>query len=148
MCWELLDGKLSPFQINRAYSYRATEHPFPFPHEWIGKYEEEGIDMTSVWKSSEHYLTPDHHWKLETNYWWDLDVLNLMKQHGAEKFSKLDIWDKDWDSLGKRLFAEPIDFRRRASLKTRMIIKIMHRLARAQNNFFVRFLNYFLERIF
>jgi hypothetical protein len=148
MCWEMLDGKLSPFQINRTYSYHATEHPFPFPQDWIRKYGEEGIDMTSVWKSSEHYLTPEHHWKLETNYWWDLEVLNMMKKHGTKKFSKLDIWDKDWDSLGKRMFPDSTDFKRKASFKTRRILRIMRRHSPYQNNFFVRWLNYFLARIF
>lgn len=152
MCWALLHNTMSTYKINRSHIHiQSLGKAIPFNRDWIKAYEDAGIDMTSLKRSTQHFEFEKGNatdWQLEYDYWWDDEILNWMKDEGAEKFSKLDIWDKDWEMLGKIRFGPQTDFRRRASLKTRLILSFIRRTPNVRNNFFMRRLNRFLESIY
>jgi len=150
--WEFLHRPKKAYRINRSYIHH---HPLgkaiPFNREWIKAYEDAGIDMTSLKRSSQHFEFTNANvtkWQLEYEYWWDEEILNWMKEDGAEKFSKLDIWDNDWEMMGKIRFGAQTDFRRRASLKTRLILHFIRRTPNPGNNFFIEWLDNFMEWIY
>jgi Glycosyl transferase family 2 len=52
---------------------------------WLEHYERLGIDMRST--------------RVDGQYRWDADVLDMLREHGARRFRKVDIWDVDWNAL-------------------------------------------------
>ncbi len=80
--------KLSDIGIYRMYGYMnsMTFNPTkPCPEHWFKGWEELGIDISSV---------------IEENlYYFDLELLQLIDQHGADFFSRQDIWSADWKKI-------------------------------------------------
>ncbi len=94
-CWEHLNLKRRPIELYRFYH----QHLFvpetvvkSVPAEWIGGYEERGIDMRSV--------------NREGSYRWDREVLEFFAEHGTGRFRRLAIWDADWSKLHDQLFPD------------------------------------------
>jgi len=67
----------------------------PMRKEWIEGYDRAGIDFRSL--------------KAEPVMWWDREVLDLLREHGPERFRKTDIWDKDWNEFGASLGTDDMD---------------------------------------
>jgi glycosyltransferase involved in cell wall biosynthesis len=91
-CWELLNipGK-RPIQLYRQYHHMdaiPAELIEPLPESWIAPYEAAGIDMRSI-PSAPHYP-------------WDEEVAGWLREYGARRFRKLDIWDVDWEAIARR----------------------------------------------
>lgn len=150
--WEFFHKLRSAYRVNRTYIHH---HPLgktiPFNHEWIKAYEDAGIDMTSLKRSTQHFEFTNANgtkWKLEYEYWWDEEILEWMNSEGSKKFSKLDIWDKDWEMWGKIRFDNQTDFRRRTSLKTRLILHFIRRTPNLKSNSFIGWLDRFMEWIY
>lgn len=61
----------------------------PFSKELIDEYEQQGIDMTSVY--------------LETIYWYEKVILEWMSKYGTKKFKELAIWDVNWSTISNKL---------------------------------------------
>lgn len=55
--------------------------------EWFEKWEKQGIDMHSIYKSK--------------YYWYDYEVLSLFRMYGVSRFYWDDIWNFDWEELRK-----------------------------------------------
>lgn len=152
IAWEFLQRPDKAYQINRSYiHHHLLGKTLSFNREWIRAYEDAGIDMTSLKRSSLHFEFTNANvtkWNLEYEYWWDEEILKWMKSEGAKKFSKLDIWDKDWEMWGKIRFGPQTDFKRRASLKTRLILNFIRRTPNPRNNFFIEWLDGIMESIY
>lgn len=148
MCWELLNNKTPPFHINRGYlHHHVLEEPEPFRKEWIEEYAQHGIDMTSVSKFAEYINFEDYgktDWNFEPVYWWDEEILQWMRDYGPGKFSGLDIWDKDWDSLGKKKYGDEVNFKRPASLMDRIIIRYIRNTPGYRNRPLIKRIDKFL----
>ena len=90
-CLEVLDHpKRRAIDIFRQYHRMDVVTPDqkqPVQTEWTIGYEERGIVMNIVNK--------------EGAYRWDKEVVNLLIQHGPEKFRKCDIWDAEWNTLAR-----------------------------------------------
>jgi glycosyltransferase involved in cell wall biosynthesis len=87
-CYERLEfPQKRGVEINRKYSwmYRQSFETERSPEEWTRRYEEEGIDMTTI--------------RSPAVFWWDWEVLRMFEAHGTEQFKGLDIWDVDWERL-------------------------------------------------
>jgi hypothetical protein len=90
-CWERLNQPRRPAQIYRQYHFM---HAFPAAYrrpirpEWFDGYRRAGIDMTTI--------------RQEATYRWDRQVLQMLADHGARTFRRVDIWDVDWRRLAKR----------------------------------------------
>ena len=88
-CWEVIHHPDRPFvKIYRQYHHMDSINPdsfHPMKEEWLHAYENAGIEMN---------VAPT-----EDKYWWDEEVFCRIKEYGAAKFKKCDIWYKDWNLL-------------------------------------------------
>jgi Glycosyl transferase family 2 len=91
--WEHIKHRQkSALQIFREYRHmfgswdRSEIHPVR--PEWLDGYRRLGIDFQSL--------------KSEPTTWWDVEVLEMLKQYGVEHFRKIDIWDQDWNAVAAR----------------------------------------------
>ena len=99
-CWEMLQGQQvadgrwgSLAQLYRDYHreyFVADRLVRPLPQHWITGY---GIDLLSV---------PDREY-----YRWDKEILDYFATYGTARFSKLSIWDVDWDAMFRRVHGRP-----------------------------------------
>lgn len=93
-CFEYLTLNKKPIDLYRYY------HPYlfmssvlkPVPKEWLGGYEERGIDMSSV--------------NRDGVYRWDKDVLQYFEKYGLAKFKRLAVWDVDWAKVHREAYPE------------------------------------------
>jgi len=69
------------------------EQKQPVRADWTAGYEKQGIVMDAV--------------PQEGTYRWDKEVVGLLAQYGPKKFRKCDIWETDWNQVGRRLGTEP-----------------------------------------
>jgi hypothetical protein len=89
--WEHLNrpekGALEIFrQYNHMFgSWDRSELELIRP-EWLAGFRERGIDYQT--------LAP------EQCTWWDAEVLDMLRKHGAHHFARISIWDKNWAQLG------------------------------------------------
>lgn len=92
-CWERLQHpSRRPAHLYRQYHFMHAVAPDQISAtrpEWMGGYQSEGIDMTSVTRAGVYY--------------WDVQILRLLAEHGSGPFRRVDIWDVDWQELGERL---------------------------------------------
>jgi hypothetical protein len=92
-CWEFSkhrwDGRL--VQLYRWYhrDFHVPRHQVrPLPNEW-----------TTGYGPSMHLLdVPKHDY-----YRWDEDLLRLFVEQGTNRFSKIALWDQDWEIMYKRI---------------------------------------------
>jgi Glycosyl transferase family 2 len=91
-CWERLNySQKSAIDIYRRYHHMDSlvkEQIYSLPKEWLAGYEQQGIDMTSIYQ--------------EPQFWWDQQVLELLDKHGTKIFSREAIWDVDWSALAQK----------------------------------------------
>lgn len=55
------------------------------PPEWLAGYRARGIDVEPRGDD-------------DADFWWDWDILRMMREHGIAPFRYLDIWDVDWEA--------------------------------------------------
>jgi glycosyltransferase involved in cell wall biosynthesis len=82
-----------PLQIFREYHHMygswEKNEIHPVKPEWLDGYERAGIGFRSLESESVTY--------------WDKEVLEMLREHGAERFRKIGIWDKDWKELADQM---------------------------------------------
>jgi hypothetical protein len=61
----------------------------PVNPEWLEAYDRAGIDFRSL--------------ECERVTWWDKEVLQMLRDHGTERFRKIGIWDKDWNAVASQV---------------------------------------------
>jgi hypothetical protein len=89
-CWEALNRPPIPGseQYRQYHQFGQAETLRPVPPEWLDGYRRAGIDVTSV--------------IVEGRYRWDRLVLEMLREHGAAPFRRVDMWDVDWHALAAR----------------------------------------------
>jgi hypothetical protein len=88
--WEYVHHQQKgPLQIFREYNHMrgswGRDEIFAVQPEWIDGYQHNGIDFRAL--------------KSEPVPWWDVEVLRMLQQYGADFFRRIDIWDKDWAAV-------------------------------------------------
>jgi hypothetical protein len=94
-CYEHLNTHKRPIHLYRFYHqdlFVRSDVIKPVPTDWVQRYEESGIDMSSVQRPAA--------------YRWDREVLELFEKHGAARFKRLGIWDADWAELDRQLYPQ------------------------------------------
>ena len=90
-CWEKVNNpRRSAVGIYRQYHHMYSIGPKDLnliPSWWFENYERIGIDMTNIDR--------------EKTFRWDQRILEYFAEHGTKTFSKLDIWDVDWDKAAR-----------------------------------------------
>jgi hypothetical protein len=79
---------LRPSRIYRRYQRveaRPKEEMVPVDTAWWAAYEDAGIDVASLGRGAGAAR-------------WDEMTLDLLVQHGPERFRRLDLWDHDWSA--------------------------------------------------
>jgi hypothetical protein len=91
-CWERLNHPdKRPITIYRQYNFMHADvqQQQPLREEWLRGYEEHGIDMRTI--------------DADAHYHWDRDVVDMLREHGADTFGKIAIWDIDWTEKGRSM---------------------------------------------
>jgi hypothetical protein len=85
-CWERVnDPQRSAISIYRQYHHMYAINSLdlkPFQKIWLNGYQNQGIDMTSIFR--------------DRSFQWDKEVLDYIEQYGASYFVKEAIWDINW----------------------------------------------------
>ena len=87
----ILHSERKPIDVFRQYHhmYAIPENELkPLPSQWIDGYERLGIDMTTVPST-------------QAIYWWDREVVRWFETHGASRFRREAVWDKDWNATAR-----------------------------------------------
>ncbi len=82
------DNFFSALSVNNMYSVSKHEKNLvvtPTPPEWTEPYRRLGINIAGITD--------------EPPYWYDAVVLDWFRQYGPGRFTRLDIWDVDWEGL-------------------------------------------------
>jgi hypothetical protein len=76
-----------PAEIYRQYAESGISQyaTVPVDPRWLEHYGRLGIDMRST--------------RVDGQYRWDAEVLDMLREHGTRRFRKVDIWDVDWNAL-------------------------------------------------
>jgi len=92
-CWERLNQpSRRAIDIYRQYHHMddASQNKInPLPREWLSGYEQQGIDMTSIY--------------CEERFWWDRKILDLLSKHDPKTFKREAIWDINWSALSQKI---------------------------------------------
>jgi glycosyltransferase involved in cell wall biosynthesis len=78
------DPAKRPIQLYRQYHWMDAlpgDEIHPTDAEWLARYRECGIELLPAPNGD--------------CFWWDEEVLEWMKQHGPDRFRRLDVWDVD-----------------------------------------------------
>ena len=103
-CHEFIQGmETCPITLYRKYhaAWVAPSALHDAPDSWFEEYEKRGVEIRE---------TP----KEEGAGYWAEQFANLLREHGTATFSKLGIWDRNWNSAAKDL-KDPRSGRERAS---------------------------------
>ena len=120
--WELLKHRQKgPLQIFREYNHMyggwAKDEIHRVKPEWLDGYERAGIDFRSL--------------KSEPITWWDSELVEMLREHGPDRFRKLAIWNKDWNAVADQLSLEHADLSDPRSFGEKMAHRL---LASSQRN--------------
>lgn len=92
-CFERLENPTHRASLNYRRYYDTVSVPrmalTPVPDKWFRGYLDREIDMTS-------FSRPER-------YWWDEDLVDLLKTHGPNTFRRESIWDVDWYQVAQGL---------------------------------------------
>jgi hypothetical protein len=96
-CWERLNvPELRATEQYRQYhQFGQVDVVRPIPPAWRDAYRRAAIDLTSA--------------VVEGRYRWDALVLQLLRDHGAAPFRRVDMWDVDWKGLASSWGMSPRD---------------------------------------
>jgi hypothetical protein len=134
--WEHLHHRQKgPLQIFREYNHMNgswdQSEICPVQSEWLQGYQDCGIDFCSLTS--------------EPLPWWDADILRLLREHGCDRFRKIDIWDKDWNEVAATTGTAG-DFSDPRSAFERKIHRILKATQGRRSHFAVRGLEHWLRR--
>lgn len=134
--WEhLKHQQKGPLQIFREYHHmygswdKSEIHPVK--PEWLEGYDRTGIDFRSL--------------KSESVTWWDKEVLQMLREHGPERFRKLAIWDKDWNALAAQIGRNGIDVSDPRSFSEKAFHRLLTATQHQRSNLAVRGFEKFLR---
>jgi hypothetical protein len=70
----------------------------------IKTYDAPLVDVREEWVNGYSWLDEYRQEHIpEKSYWYDEEVLNFFDKYGVKKFSKLNVWDIDWNKKAKFL---------------------------------------------
>ncbi len=124
--------KRSIVDIYRQYHHMDSIQKNSFkgiPDLWLNFYLKNNID----------YLN----FKKERFYYWDLEIINLFKIYGPEYFSRIDVWDFDWDSFNIKNNSGII-FKERKYLDV-YILNFLKKTQYINNKFILKIIDIFLK---
>lgn len=124
----------SSIDIFRQYSHMhaiPSNQKTSLQNKWFFYYENQGIDMTST--------------HIDSEYWWDKEVIKLITQNSTPKFDNLFIWDYNFRSL---LEKRNISLSNSPSLIYWIIKFWLKNTQRHKVTPFIKFVDYLLKIIF
>lgn len=141
MCLELLNYNVDVHTLYRKYFLnhglgRKGTRQIPLEPYHLDYYFDKNIDMTSISLQCAHVerLNPTNQistHQLLPYYWWDLEVLELMENHGTKAFACLDIWNFDWQVFATNM-GKKGDFSKPNRLRDRIIVKLIREVSQKE----------------
>jgi hypothetical protein len=118
-------------EYNHMYGSWDKSEIHPMKPEWLEGYDRAGIDFRSL--------------QSEAVTWWDREVLQMLREHGPERFRKLAIWDKDWNALAIQIGSNGIDVSDPRSFSEKAFHRLLTATQRQRSNLAVRGFEKFLR---
>jgi len=127
---EILEQYYVPDTFQAYWRERKTK---PMPSNWLDGYKRLGIDMTSISSNSVYY-------------WWDEKILNYFSEYGTEMFSRLNIWNFNWNHVATHFRNDKwikADFKR--SVLDKIYIRLFLIRKRTKSSLLIRGVDIFLS---
>ena len=127
--WERLNHpERSMLDIFRQYhhmdgSWKGDEL-HPVRPEWFEGYEDAGVDFRTLTS--------------EPVKWWDRELLQMLVEHGAKHFSKVDMWDMDWNAFAARMNVRGVDLTDPRSIAEKLAHRLLSATQKHRSNWGVR----------
>lgn len=135
-CWELINSpKRSIIGIYRQYHHMYAIKKSQFkniPNEWFSEYKKMSLDFSDM--------------AVEKFYYWDYEVISLFKKYGLSFFSRIDIWDIDWNevivednNIKKNIFQDP------RNIYDKLILRWLAKTQYHSNSLFIKIVDKILK---
>lgn len=127
--WEHLEHQQKgPLQIFREYNhiYGSWEQKeiHPVQPEWLEGFDRAGIDFRSL--------------RCEPVTWWDREIVQMLREHGPERFRRIAIWDEDWNATATRIGTNGVDLSDPRSIWERAVHRLLKITQKDRSNLLVR----------
>src|SRR5262249_1964896 len=103
----------------------------PVKPEWLKGYDRAGIDFRSL--------------QSESVTWWDREILQMLREHGPERFRRIAIWDKDWNAIAAQVGANGADLSDPRSAWAKIVHRLLKVTQKNRSSFGVRGFERFLR---
>ena len=138
-CWERVNNPdKSSIQIFRGYNhmYAIKKNELnPVPDEWFSYYLQNGIDLKDI--------------KIESDYYWDRQVLDYFKKYGTAFFKRIDLWYINWKEVALKYgYTDLEDFRYPQNIMDRLVLFWLKKTQYNHKNILVRIIDKILVKIF
>jgi glycosyltransferase involved in cell wall biosynthesis len=98
---------------------------YPLAQEWLSAYENQGIDMTSLY--------------LNAVSWQEQELVEWISKYGTQKFKQIAIWDVNWSEIAQKYNIHPnCDYQDPRNSIDKIIHSWLKQTQAIKNNFFVR----------
>ena len=138
-CWERVNNPdKSSIQIFRGYNHMYAikkNELHPVPDEWFSYYLQNGIDLKDI--------------KIESDYYWDRQVLDYFKKYGTAFFKRIDLWYINWKEVALKYgYTDLEDFRYPHNIMDRLVLFWLKKTQYNHENILVRIIDKILVKIF
>lgn len=134
--WEhLKHQQKGPLDIFREYHHmygswdKSEIHPLR--QEWLAGYDRAGIDFRSL--------------QSEPVSWWDREIVQMLQEHGTERFRQIAIWDQDWNEMATHIRTNGADLSDPRSPWEKIIHRLLKTTQGRRSNLAVRGFEKFLR---
>lgn len=111
-------------QYHHMYGNWDKSEIHPIKPEWLEGYDRAGIDFRSL--------------QSEPVTWWDREVMQMLREHGPERFRRIAIWDKDWNAVAARIGTNGGDLSDPRSLWEKTVHRLLKATQKKRTNMGVR----------
>jgi hypothetical protein len=117
-----------PLQIFREYHHMYgswdKSEILPVKPEWLEGYDRVGIDFRSL--------------QSEPVTWWDREIVQMLREHGPERFRRIAIWDRDWNAVAARIGTNGADLSDPRSPWEKTVHRLLKATQKSRASFGVR----------
>ena len=127
-------GPLEIFrEYNDMYGSWDKSEIHPLRPEWLEGYDRAGIDFRSL--------------QSEPVTWWDREIVEMLREHGPERFRRIAIWNEDWNAIAGRIGTNGADLSDPRSVWEKLIHRALKATQKHRGNWGVRGFEHILRRL-
>jgi hypothetical protein len=134
--WERIHHpERGPLELFRQYNHMHgswdRSEMYTLRPEWLEGFARDGVDFKSL--------------RAEPVTWWDKEIVQMLREHGPERFRKLAIWDKDWNAVAADMKVNGISLDDPRSLTEKIAHHLLAATQKHRANWGVRGLEWLLR---